>query len=56
MEEGKYLNTVKNLEYQKGMEQGIEQVAKKIIHKGIDKKEISELTGLSIEDIKLLEG
>ena len=51
-EEEKYLNTVKNLEYQKGMDEGIEQVAKNMLNKGMDKKDISELTGLSLSQIE----
>ena len=61
-EEKKYLNTVKNLEYKAGIKEGIEQgieqkskdIALKMLEKGIDIESISEITGLSKEEVESL--
>ena len=49
---------VKRLEYQAGMEKGIEQrtieIAKSMLKKNYDVSEISNITNLSIEDIQRL--
>ena len=57
-----YINSVKQEEYDKGVEQGIEQglnektieIAKNMLNKGTDIEYISEITGLSIEEIEKL--
>lgn len=51
-----YINSVKQEEYDKGIEQGLNEktieIAKNMLNKGTDISFISEITGLSIEDIK----
>jgi len=47
-----YINSVKQEEYDKGVEQKTIEIAKNMLNKGTDISFISEITGLSIEDIK----
>lgn len=55
-EERKYINTVKKIEYNKGIEQGESQktrdIAKKLLSEKIDVKTISVVTGLSKEEVE----
>ena len=59
-EEEKYLNTVKNIEYQKGIDDGIEQgslnekkiIAKNLLNLNMSIEEISNVTGLTKEEIE----
>ena len=56
------LNTEKKISYEEGVESGIEQgikeekieIAKNMLSKGMDIGDISEVTGLSIEEIRKL--
>ena len=65
-EEEMYLNTVKHLEYEKGMELGIEQgieqginqnskeIATKMLESNISPEDIAKYTGLTVDEVKSL--
>lgn len=51
-EERKYINTVKKIEYNKGVEQGILKTARNLLDLGIPVEDIVKATGLTEKDIE----